>query len=216
MQSIFKQAKSIVADIEHYLDNIDRSASIFEMAIKDYFSENKNQFKERCKEIGNLESENDELRGKIKITLYTDLLIPDARGDVLGLIETLDNVIDVAEYVSIQFSIEQPKVYSFLKDDFISLTEASVRSVSELITASRAFFRQPGIVRDHIKKVHFWEHEADKIEQRIKRKVFGSNEVEDLGQKIHMRYFAEQISQFADEAEDVAERLEVYAIKRAF
>lgn len=216
MNILFKQTKSIVTDIERFLDNIEKVAAHFELSIREYFNQQVEQFEERCRVIKNLEHENDTLRGKIKTTLYTELLIPDARGDVLGLIENLDKVLGVAEHVTVQLSIEQPTIYPFLKDDFIALVEAASKSVSELVMASRAFFKEPRNVQDHIGKIHFWETEADKIEDRIKRKTFASQEILQFSKKIHMRYFAEKISLFADEAEDVAERLEVYAIKRAF
>ncbi len=173
-------------------------------------------FEERCSDIQRLESDSDSLRFDIKFTLYSDLLIPDARGDVLGLIETLDNVIDIAEKVYVQFSIEKPIIYPFLKDDFIELAEASVKAVHMLIPAVRAFFEEPKNVTDLLTQVHFWEHEADTVEKRIKIKAFKSEEIKLFSRRVHMRYFAEKISLLADEAEAVAERLEVYAIKRAF
>ena len=215
MPSVFKQARAIVGDIEKYLENLDNVADIFELGIQEYFQGNRERFEERAQEVQKLETENDRLRGKIKTTRYTDLLIPDARGDVLGLIETLDGVLGVAEHVVDQLSIEKPVIYDFLKDDFIRLTEAAVKTVKELVIACRAFFRDPVKVKDSVAKIHFWEHEADKIEERIKRKAFDASEITEFSRKVHMRYFAERISLFADEAEDVAERLEVYAIKRA-
>jgi len=215
MPSVFKQARAIVGDIEKYLENLDNAADIFELGINEYFQGNLERFEERAQEVQKLETENDRLRGRIKTTLYTDLLIPDARGDVLGLIETLDGVLGVAEHVVDQLSIEKPLVYDFLKDDFIRLTEATVKTVKELVVACRDFFRDPVKVKDSVAKIHFWEHEADKIEERIKRKAFEAEEITEFSRKVHMRYFAERISLFADEAEDVAERLEVYAIKRA-
>ena len=94
------------------------------------------------------------------------------------------------------------------------MTESSVKAVIALAGASRAFFREIGLINDHLNKVHFWEHEADKIEDRLKRKAFRSDEIKSFSARVHMRYFAERISLFADEAESVAERLSVYAIKR--
>ncbi len=216
MISIFKKAKGIEANIEKFLKNIELSASLFEQGLKEYSDGHFERFSERCKEIQKLESESDSLRFDIKFTLYSDLLIPDARGDVLGLIETLDNVIDIAEKVFVQISIEKPVIFPFLKDDFISLSEASVKSVHKLIPAVRAFFEEPQNVTDLLTQVHFWEHEADTAEIRIKTKAFDSEEIEQFSRRVHMRYFAEKISMLADEAEAVAERLEVYAIKRAF
>ncbi len=216
MISIFKKAKGIEANIEKFLKNIELSASLFEQGLKEYFNGRMEQFDDRCSQIQKLESESDSLRFDIKFTLYSDLLIPDARGDVLGLIETLDNVIDITEKVFVQISIEKPVIFPFLKDDFISLSEASVKAVHKLIPAVRAFFEEPQNVTDLLTQVHFWEHEADTAEIRIKTKAFNSEEIEQFSRRVHMRYFAEKISMLADEAEAVAERLEVYAIKRAF
>jgi len=216
MVSIFKKAKGIESNIEKFLKNIELASSLFELGIKEYIEGKIDRFEERCSEIQKLESESDSLRFDIKFTLYSDLLIPDARGDVLGLIETLDNVIDIAEKVFVQISIEKPQIYPFLKDDFISLTEASVKAVQMLIPAVRAFFETPKNVTDLLTQVHFWEHEADTAEKRIKIMAFNSEEIKLFSKRVHMRYFAEKISLLADEAEAVAERLEVYAIKRAF
>jgi len=69
-------------------------------------------------------------------------------------------------------------------------------------------------VNDYVNKVHFYEHEADDVEETLKRKAFDSNEITRLSRKVHMRYFAEKIALVSDIAEAVAERLSVYTIKR--
>ncbi len=211
----FNKAKTIENSIDRYFDNILRSSLIFEQAMNEYFGHKLDEFELRTKEIQKLESDTDDLRREIKYTLYKELLIPDARGDVLGLLETIDNVIDTSEKVIVRFSIEKPIVWPELKDDFIELTLASTRCVSELISASRAFFKDISSVADFLTKVHFWEHEADKIEERIMRKTFEGDFIDKLSLKVHVRYFAERISLIADEAEAVAERLDIYTIKRS-
>jgi uncharacterized protein len=211
----FNRAKTIENSIDRYFDNILRSSLIFEQAMNEYFGNKLDEFELRTKEIQKLESDTDDLRREIKYTLYKQLLIPDARGDVLGLLETIDNVIDTSEKVIVRFSIEKPIVWPELKDDFIELTLASTRCVSELISASRAFFKDISNVADFLTKVHFWEHEADKIEERIMRKTFEGDFIDKHSLKVHVRYFAERISLIADEAEAVAERLDIYTIKRS-
>ncbi len=212
---LFSRAKSIESSIDKYLENVLTAGLIFESGIKEYIENKFEDFEERTKEIQKLESESDEIRREIKYKLYKELLIPDARGDVLGLLETLDNVIDTAEMVMIRFSIEKPKIWPELKDDFLDLTNVSVKCVFELVSASRAFFREITKVSDCLVQVHFWEHEADKIEEKIMRKAFEGDFIGELSQKVHMRYFAERISLLADEAEDVADRLDIYTIKRS-
>lgn len=215
MNLFFQRARKIEGNIDKYLDNITKAILTFDQGIKEYFKGNFDLFEDKFKEASALESDSDELRREIKYTLYRDLLIPDSRGDVLGLLETLDDVIDVTEEVLREFSIERPTVLADYKEDFLSLTEMSVKTAQELVSASRSFFREITQVHDYITQVHYWEHEADKVEERIKRKVFSSDKIDKLSYKVQVRYFAERISLLADTAEDVAERLDVYTIKRS-
>ena len=116
----------------------------------------------------------------------------------------------------LQFSIERPIIWEWLQDDFRELAEAAVKCSQELVGASRAFFRDIAHVSDYLTKVHYWEHEADIIEERIKRKAFDAESpIDKFSLRVHVRYFAERISLLADEAESVAEKLEVYTIKRS-
>lgn len=215
MKLFLSKTKEVEGEIEKFLDNIQRAGLLFEQALKDYFNERMERFEDKYKEIDQLEHNSDEVRRNIKRKLYSYMLLPDSRGDVLGLIENLDNVIDLTKKVVSHFSIENPIIYPFLKDDFIELAETSVKSVCELISASRAFFCEFSKVNDYLIKVFFWEHEADKIEEQIKRKAFQSDEIKEFSRKVHIRYFSERISGLADEAESVGERLSVYAIKRS-
>ena len=96
----------------------------------------------------------------------------------------------------------------------MELAELSTKAVEELVKASRAFFKEIKMVNDYINKVHFYEHEADKVEELIKRKAFESTEITLFSKRVHMRYFVEKIAAVSDMAETVAERLAVYAIKR--
>lgn len=208
------RTKSLQLDMDRYFSMIDEGVLMLQEGIKRYLEERIDEFELKSHEIDVVEHEADKLRRQIKHRLYSEMLIPDSRGDVLGLLETLDNVLDDTKHVMTQFSIEKPQIPPFIREDFRELVEVTVKSVLELTLAVRAFFREVYRVTEHLDKVHFWEHEADKIEQRLKRSVFSSDEIELLSERVHLRYFAGRLSRVADQAEDVAERLAVYAIKR--
>lgn len=208
------RVRSLESKIDRYVSLVEQSTLQLEDAIKKYLDNRQELFEQKCLEIDDTERVADDLRRGIKYRLYSEMLIPDSRGDVLGLLETLDEVTDKAKDVAVHFSIEQPEVYPFLRLDFEELVETSTKAVNEVCAAVRAFFRDFYRVNEHVEKVHFWEHQADEIEERLKRKAFASEEIVKFSKKVHMRYFAERISQIADEAEGVADRLAVYAIKR--
>lgn len=208
------KTKQLEADIEGYLDRVSTSGMIFKEGVKAYIQGNKDKFDKNFSEITSLESEADTVRRDIKHKLYTYMLIPESRGDVLGLLENLDDIVDTCEKVLEQFSIETPNIREFLASDFIELAELSNSAVDEVVKGARAFFREITMVSNYVNKVHFYEHEADDVEEHLKRKAFNSPEIKKFSEKVHMRYFAEKIATVSDVSEAVAERLAVYAIKR--
>ncbi|WP_245874112.1 DUF47 domain-containing protein [Alkalispirochaeta sphaeroplastigenens] len=208
------RAKTLELEIEQFLGLVDQSAMLLEEAVKKYIQGDLELFEKQCSEIDRIERDADDLRRQIKHRLYAEMLIPDSRGDVLGLLENTDSICDVAKRVTTHFSIEKPEIYPFLKDDFLELTEICRKAVQELTLAERAFFRELYRVTEHLDKVHFWEHQADEVEDRLKRKAFESPDIKEFSKRVHMRFFAERISLLADEAEAVGERLAISAIKR--
>lgn len=208
------KTKKLEAEIESYLDRVSTAGLIFLEGIKAYLNKNYERFEQYNTELGDLESAADETRRDIKHQLYTYMLIPESRGDVLGLLETLDDVIDICEKVLEQFSIEKPEIPEDMISGYKELAELSTKAMEELVKAARAFFKEIKMVNDYINKVHFYEHEADKVEEMIKRKAFQSKEITLFSKRVHMRYFVEKIASVSDMAETVAERLAVYAIKR--
>ena len=209
------KAKTLQLDMDRYFEFIDEGAMLLEDGVTKYLEGNNELFEQKIKEIDRVEHEADNLRRQIKHRLYVEMLIPDSRGDVLALLETLDNVLDSTKHVAISISIEKPDIKDFLVEDFKELLRTTVHTVRELTLAVRAFFRQNFRVSEHLDKVHFWESENDKIEDRIKRKAFSSEDFTEFSRRVHMRYFAERIAKIADESEGVAERLAVFSIKRS-
>jgi uncharacterized protein Yka (UPF0111/DUF47 family) len=87
-----------------------------------------------------------------------------------------------------------------------------VTCVESVVLAARSFFRDIEAVRDHNSKVIFYETQADKISTKLKRAIFASEL--DLAHKTQLRYFVERIDELANEAEDIADCLAIYTIKR--
>ncbi|MBI9097539.1 MAG: DUF47 family protein [Spirochaetaceae bacterium] len=203
------------AEIEAMLDEISQSGMIFVAAIREYLQGDTDKFLDRLKTIMDLESDVDDKRREIRYKLYTQMLIPESRGDVLSLLENIDNVIDAIKDVLNQFEIERPDIPDSLHKEFNELARASNEAVSYTVKAARSFFKEIHLINDYINKTYFYEHEADICESTIKRKVFSSDDYGDLAQKMHIRDFAEHIAGISDEAEDVCERLSVAAIKRS-
>jgi len=212
MAILFRTTKELESQIDEYLDSVSQGALVFKQGVMNYLDNDKDNLNEHIKNIGQLESRADELRRAIENRLYTHTLIPEHRGDVLGILESTDDVIDTMKETLNQFDIECPYIPEELNKNYFELTDMSVSASEALVQAARAFFRDVNAVKDHLHKVYFYEKEADRIGDKLKRKVFQLDL--DLSLKFHLRYFALHIQMVSDRAEEVADRLAIYTIKR--
>jgi len=111
-----------------------------------------------------------------------------------------------------RISIQSPDIPEEFHAGFIDLIETIVSCVDSIVLAARAFFRDIDAVRDHSSRTIFLETEADKIGTKLQRAIFASTLP--LERKMHLRYFVERIDELANSAEDVADALQIYTIKR--
>ena len=213
--SLFRRSRALESEIEEFLVMLSESSLMFKTAIKMYLADGYTlNFEQKLQDVNKMESDADYLRRAIETQLYAQTLIPESRGDVLGLIENLDQLLNLFESSLWAFSIEQPDIPEEFHNDFDALTDMAVQSVETLVLASRAFFRNIDAVSDHNHKVMFYEKEADKVSTKLKKAIFSSEL--DLSRKSQLRNFVEHIDNVPDWAEDVADRLAIYSIKRTF
>ncbi|MCF8002368.1 MAG: DUF47 family protein [Halanaerobiales bacterium] len=210
----FNKSKDLENKIDIYLDTVNESVLIFKRDLSRYIDGQIDIFEEEKEEINEVENKADELQNEIKHNLYEYMLIPESRGDVLTLLERVDNIVDHVKKIIHQISIEKPYIPENIKSDCSELIELVTNSVNSLVKCIRSYFKNLTMVDDYVNKVHFYEHEADKVEERIKRKVFNNYEFKEFSKKVHLRYFTEKIAVLADESETISELASVAAIKR--
>ncbi|MEA1986209.1 MAG: DUF47 family protein [Candidatus Marinimicrobia bacterium] len=212
---LFKKTKSLEKQFNRFLNITNDAGLILLEGIKSYMKDDKVNFNYHLEKLIKLEGDADSIRKEIVTELYAKTLIPESRGDIFDLLENLDDVTNQAKETLIEFSIEIPIIPKQYSDDYIKLTEFGVNAINQVVKASRKFIQDPANVEHNINKVYFWEKEADRQAEKLKRKVFRDKSIEQLSRKIHLRYFALHIDLVADRAEDVADKLSIYAIKRS-
>lgn len=211
--ALFRRTKELEREIDDFLNNISEGGLAFRIGVQTYMDHGPTaEFEEKLYRVNALENDADTMRRSIETKLYSRTLIPESRGDVLGLLETTDSVFNMMEGALWAFFIETPDVPPEFRRDFVELTDRVVRAVDELIKAARAFFRDIQAVPGHNHNVMLYEKEADKFSSKLKRAIFGSSLP--LENKMHLHSFVEHIDNIADQAEDVADRLAIYTIKR--
>jgi len=212
--ALFKTTTQLKQNLDEFFDLIEEGALVFKLGVNFYLDRENNKFEGTLDKIMKLEAKADKIRSEVENRLYTKSLLPQFRGDLVDLMDKSDDIIDSIKATLSQFDVEIPFVPAELHSDIRLLTELSVSSVEHLIPAARRYFRDPMGVRDEINKVYFYEKEADKVANDIKRRIFKELDSLKLSEKIHLRYFTLHIENLSDVAEDAANKLSIMSIKR--
>lgn len=207
-----KQTKKLETQIDEYLDLVVKGGLVFKLGMKCYLEGQMEEFENHLKDIRKIEEKADDLRRNIEIKLYTRTLIPESRGDVLGLLESIDKVLNITSDTLLEFSVEIPHLIPELKPEFINISESSIECLEHTVGAIRSYFKNIDAVRDYIIKVQFYKKVTNKTAETIKRTIFRTDK--ELSYKIHTRYFAFHIERIAEQSEDVCDRLSIATIKR--
>ncbi len=210
----FGTMKAIERQIDEFLDIVSEAGIVFEQGVMLFVDRpSDDACQQKVDQLQELENRGDQLRIGIETDLYTNMLIPESRGDVLHLLDALDDLTDGFETNFLNLTIEQPKIPDAVKGEFKELASTVVKSVEYTVLASRAFFRDLKAVRDHVHKIGFYESDADRVAIGIKRQAFESDLP--LDRKIHLRDWVNCIDRIADDAENVGDHLSIFAIKRS-
>ena len=212
---LFGKTRFLQGLIDEFLDKISEGVIVVEMGIKAYLcaSEDPAICLEKLNQTIEIKRRCSELRRSIVTMLYTEMLLPDARGDVLRLLGSLFELLDEMGDGFQELMIVQPRRRPEFGQDFADLTTMAIRSVQAVLVAARTFFRTPVAVRDHINEVRLFEDETDKLACRIKRRIFAT----DLSfeQRSLLREAVSMIDALADKAENIGDNLSIFAIKRS-
>lgn len=210
-----RKTKALEKDTDKLLKSVLKMGMVLNEATISYFSTDCENFTHYVRESDALESEVDKIRKDIELSLYSDMLIPESRGDVLGLLEAIDDVADCIEKVILEFDIERPVFPPPLDVEMLKAADLSCKCIERLVQAVTAFFTNIEETGTYIQQVKFYESEIDRLEENFKRKVFSGGLVEELAVKLQLRYFMEEVADISDFAEDVCERLTISTVKRS-
>lgn len=213
--ALFAKTRFLEARIDEFLDKVSEGGIYFQRGIELLVERGVVEETERkLEQLIDLKERANELRRAVVNTLYTEMLIPDFRGDVLRLLTHLYGLLDATKNVFQELligytgAIEGAEAVAEVKE----LVAVVVQSLQEAVRGARAFFRRPEAVRDHINLIRVYESEADAITLRLMKALFASDRP--LERKLLARDALEVIDGLADRAEEISDELSILAIKR--
>ena len=212
MALFWKKEQLIINKIESYLDHVDTCRDMFRRSMDGLIKFGVNRENEESVElVHRAEALADDVRREIELDLYQKALIPESRGDVLGLLENLDDIPGMFQSLCYQMSLQKIEIPEEFRERFLHLIDVNIESYNLLRQAVLGLFYRRD-VQDKIKKMDEKESESDHIERTLIRDIFNSSM--DKADKILLKEIVVNTGDISDLVEIVSDRLTLAIVKR--
>jgi predicted phosphate transport protein (TIGR00153 family) len=200
--------------LQEHAEKVMECALAFQQAMECYFEDKCKTFEEFRQEVTQIESQADVIKRRIRGHIPKETMMPISNFLVFRYLKEQDGVLDAVEDTLDWISYRsETKIPEDLKKDFALLVDSVIDSIevlSTMVAQSRKYFKtysedQRVVVKDIIHKLRRQEHEADKFEDIIKKKVF--NMEADAVTIIHLVRLAEIIGSIADHAQNAGDMM---------
>jgi predicted phosphate transport protein (TIGR00153 family) len=206
--------------LQEHAEKVKECAGVFHQAIECIIMERCEDFEHFRKDIDKLESEADAIKRRIRGHIPKGTLLAVDKFQLFRYLREQDKVLDAVEegldWMSFRKKAGIPEV---LEKDFMLLAEAVMEPIEELskmVAEARKYFSnfsedQRIRVKDMIRTLRHHEHEADKLEDAAKEKIF--NTIDDAVAVFHLVRLAEIIGSIADHAENAGDMMRAMVAK---
>jgi predicted phosphate transport protein (TIGR00153 family) len=213
LKILFKKQKQLESLIYGYLDNLKNTQKRFAEAL-DTCLENGacDHFDFLTEQTHKFESKADDIREEIKTLMYAKALIPESRGDIMGLLEAMDEIPRIFELVLFMIKTQKLLIPNFIVLDIKELIGVSIESCNLMLKQVDIMFKKTKGIRTLVSTIDHNESHCDHIERRIITKIFDSDL--DPFQKLQLKDLIFNMGEIADQADRVSKRVNIISMKR--
>jgi uncharacterized protein len=206
--------------IQEHAEKVQECAWAFQQAVECYLTSQCQTFDELRQEVVRLESEADAIKRRIRGHLPIGTLMPVSKFQLFRYLREQDGVLDSVEDALDWISFRQvPGFPKALNKDFFLLVDAVVDPIEELskmAREARSYFqtfneKQRTKVKSIIRNLRHQEHEADKLEDLLKSKLFNLDI--DAVSVYHSIRLVEIVGSIADHAENTGDMMRAMLAK---
>jgi predicted phosphate transport protein (TIGR00153 family) len=213
---LMRKQRRIQLLLDQYLERWSACLEASRQAWATYFAEGPGErFAFKVEQTHKEESQADDLRRQIELELYGKALLPDSRGDIFSVLESVDQLLSDLEWALYQVTLETLQLPKGLQGTFEQLVSVVCRCSASLELAVRALLVEaasPAEVRKHVDKVDYLESESDHLERALIRMIFALEM--GAGRKLLLKEVVTRLGSVCDGAERAANRVGVVSVKR--
>ena len=210
---LFKKECRVETLIFEYMDTLKLIQESFLDAINACLEDNEcEDFEFLITQTHKHESRADDIRDEINNLMYSKALIPDSRGDIMQLIESIDMIPHFFERILFIMQTQKLNIPEFLVLDVKDLIRISLESCDLLSKQMALHLKQKLGIRSLLSTIDTNESHCDYIERRIITKIFDSDM--DPFVKLQLKELIITMGGISDQADRVSKRINIISMKR--
>ncbi|MDF1537070.1 MAG: DUF47 family protein [bacterium] len=213
MRFLFRKQRMVKALVEAYLDNLRNVQQTFSRAIDSCLGDDAScDFRTLVDETHRFESRADDIREEIKTLMYSKVLLPESRGDIMGLLESIDQIPRFFEIVLNIIRTQKLAIPDLLVSDVRELVSVSMEACDLVFRQVEDLFQRGRRIPELLDVIDKKESQCDIIERRIITTLFDSDI--DPFLKIQLKELVVLLGDVSDQADRVSKRINIISLKR--
>ncbi|MBN2736323.1 MAG: DUF47 family protein [Spirochaetales bacterium] len=212
MAFFWKKEQKIISKIEKYLELVIQAKSFFFTTIEELIKTPIEKRKiDSVEKLHQYESLADDIRREIEYDLYNKALLPEIRGEILSIMESMDKIPNRFQSICYQIFLQRIEIPEIIHSSLFHLINENLETVDFIIKATSGFYYKKDIF-SLLQEVDKAESLCDHIERDLIHQVFQLDI--NRADMILLKEVIVQIGLISDKAETVADKLTITIIKR--
>jgi predicted phosphate transport protein (TIGR00153 family) len=209
----FKKQRQVESLIYSYIENLQMTEKRFAEALNTCLENGIcDHFDFLLEQTHKYESKADDIREDIKTFMYGKALLPESRGDIMGLLEAIDEIPRTFELLLYMIKTQKLDIPIFIVTDIKELIRISLESCDLMYNEVEALFKKSDELKPLVSSIDHNESHCDHIERRIISKIFDSDL--DPFQKLQFKEMIINMGEISDQVDRVSKRLNIISMKR--
>lgn len=213
MKFLFRKQRQVQVLVERYLDHLRHVQQTFFQAINSCLDgDARDEFQILADETHRFESKADDVREEIKTLMYSKALLPESRGDIMGLLESIDHIPRFFEIILNVIRTQKLTIPDLIVSDVRELVRVSMEACDLMIKQVEDLLQRGRRIPELLGVIDEKESQCDTIERQIIITLFESDI--DPFLKIQLKELVVFLGEISDQADRVSKRINIISLKR--
>lgn len=214
LKILFRKQRQVYSLVEKYLEALQMTQKHFSLAMEVCLADDRTRsdFGFLTDQTHRFESQADDVREEIKTLMYSKVLLPESREDIMNLLDGMDKIPRDMEIVLNMIKTQKLSIPDFLAQEIRDLIKASLEAVDLMRVQVQDLFRRKGRIKELVAVIDQKESQCDRIERSLVNAIFDS-ELDGFS-KLQLKELVIFLGDISDHVDVMSKQINIINLKR--